>query len=124
VDEQFRIWRLTPSEREVAVLLRQLPYAHSERLVRVFTEFPNFPNGGLRHFWVSPPEFLEIKRDAQSFDAVEGWANFGANLAGASEPVRATAGNEAGHKHGRERHGAGHGAGGLRRRAKRRARSA
>jgi putative ABC transport system permease protein len=79
-----------------AVLLRQLPYAHSERLVRVFTEFPNFPNGGLRHFWVSPPEFLEIKRDAQSFDAVEGWANFGVNLAGASEPVRATAGNVTG----------------------------
>src|SRR5258707_10580026 len=75
-----------------AVLLRQLPYAHSDRLIRVFTEFPQFPNGGLRHFWVSPPEFLELKRDAQSFDAVEGWANFGANLAGASEPVRATAG--------------------------------
>ena len=34
-----------------AVLLRQLPYAHADRLVRVFTEFPNFPNGGLRHFW-------------------------------------------------------------------------
>ena len=36
-----------------AVLLRQLPYANADRLVRVFTEFPNFPNGGLRHFWVS-----------------------------------------------------------------------
>ena len=34
-----------------AVLLRPLPYAQSSRLVRVFTEFPNFPNGGLRHFW-------------------------------------------------------------------------
>ena len=75
-----------------AVLLRQLPYAHADRLERVFTEFPQFPNGGLRHFWVSPPEYLDIKRDAQSFEAVEGWANFGANLAGASEPVRATAG--------------------------------
>ena len=42
-----------------AVLLRQLPYANADRLVRVFTEFPNFPNGGLRHFWVSPPEFLD-----------------------------------------------------------------
>src|ERR1035441_2488385 len=46
-----------------AVLLRQLPYAHADRLVRVFTEFPNFPNGGLRHFWVSPPEFFDLKRD-------------------------------------------------------------
>ncbi len=75
-----------------AVLLRQLPYAHADRLVRVFTEFPNFPNGGLRHFWVSPPEYLDLKRDATGFQAVEGWANFGVNLAGASEPVRSTAG--------------------------------
>ena len=75
-----------------AVLLRQLPYAHAERLVRVFTEFPNFPNGGLRHFWVSPPEYLDLKRDSIGFQAVEGWANLGANLAGASEPVRSTAG--------------------------------
>src|SRR5260370_33278737 len=75
-----------------AVLLRQLPYAHSDRLIRVFTEFPNFPNGGLRHFWVSPPEFLELKRDATGFQAVEGWGNLGANLAGASEPGRSTAG--------------------------------
>jgi putative ABC transport system permease protein len=75
-----------------AVLLRQLPYAHSDRLIRVFTEFPLFPNGGLRHFWVSPPEYFEIKRDAQAFEAVEGWSNSGVNLAGASEPVRATSG--------------------------------
>ena len=73
-----------------AVLLRQLPYAHADRLVRVFTEFPNFPNGGLRHFWVSAPEFLDLRRDATSFAAIEGWANQGVNLAGASEPVRST----------------------------------
>ena len=46
-----------------AVLLRPLPYTQSGRLVRIFTEFPNFPNGGLRHFWVSPPEFLDLRRD-------------------------------------------------------------
>ncbi len=73
-----------------AVLLRPLPYAQSNRLVRVFTEFPNFPNGGLRHFWVSPPEYIDLKRDTSAFEALEGWANFGANLAGSSEPVRAT----------------------------------
>src|SRR5882757_2150288 len=73
-----------------AVLLRQLPYANADRLVRVFTEFPNFPNGGLRHFWVSPPEFIDLRRDVTSFAAVEGWAIQGANLAGASEPVRST----------------------------------
>src|SRR5215831_9670817 len=72
-----------------AVLLRQLPYAHSDRLVRVFTEFPTFPNP-LRHFWVSAPEFLDLRRDTRSFQAIEGWTNVGANLAGANEPIRAT----------------------------------
>ena len=74
-----------------AVLLRPLPYAHSTRLVRVFTEFPTFPNGGLRHFWMSPPEYFEVKRDTSSWAGFEGWVNFGVNLAGASDPVRAQA---------------------------------
>src|SRR5215471_11295777 len=73
-----------------AVLLRPLPYSESGRLVRVFTEFPTFPNGGLRHFWVSAPEFLDLKRDTRSFQTIEGWTNVGANLAGANEPIRAT----------------------------------
>src|SRR5215510_1395033 len=66
-----------------AVLLRPLPYARSSRLIRIFTEFPTFPNGGLRHFWVSPPEFVDLRRDAQSFEAIEGYTSVGANLAGA-----------------------------------------
>jgi putative ABC transport system permease protein len=74
-----------------AVLLRPLPYAQSGRLVRIFTEFPNFPNGGLRHFWVSAPEFLDLTRDTQSFSEIGGWVNQGVNLLGQSEPVRATA---------------------------------
>ncbi|MBZ5582129.1 MAG: ABC transporter permease [Acidobacteriia bacterium] len=74
-----------------AVVLRPLPYAHSDRLVRVFTEFPNFPNGGLRHFWVSPPEYFDLKRDTHSWDALGAWAINGVNLAGAHDPVRATA---------------------------------
>jgi predicted permease len=73
------------------VLLRALPYANSARLIRVFTEFPNFPNGGLRHFWVSPPELLDLQRDTTSWDALEAWANGGVNLSGSSEPVRAQA---------------------------------
>jgi predicted permease len=74
-----------------AVLLRPLPYAQSTRLVRIFTEFPNFPNGGLKHFWVSPPEFFDLKRDTTSFSQIGGWVNQAVNLAGASEPIRATA---------------------------------
>jgi predicted permease len=74
-----------------AVLLRPLPYAHAARLTRIFTEFPTFPNGGLRHFWVSAPEFLDLRRDTTSFEALEGWVNQGVNLAGEAEPIRATA---------------------------------
>src|ERR1700761_1743322 len=74
-----------------AVVLRPLPYVQSTRLTRVFTEFPTFANGGLRHFWLSPPEFLDLRREARSFEQLEGWVNGGVNLAGAAQPVRAQA---------------------------------
>src|SRR2546426_11530726 len=74
-----------------AVLLRPLPYAQSGRLIRIFTEFPTFPNGGLRHFWVSPPELLDLRRDTTSWESIEAWATRGVNLAGASEPIRVQA---------------------------------
>lgn len=74
-----------------AVLLRKLPYAHSERLVRVFTEFPNFPNGGLRHFWMSAAELLDLRRDAKSWDNMEAWQTVGVTLAGGNDAVRAMA---------------------------------
>ena len=78
-----------------AVLLRPLPYAHSDRLVRVFSEFPkevsSTSQGGFKHFWISPPEFFDIKHDTQSWDAFEGWVNSSANIAGQDEPIRITA---------------------------------
>ena len=40
---------------------------------------------------MSAPEYLDIKRDTKSWQAIEGWVNSGVNLAGESEPVRATA---------------------------------
>jgi predicted permease len=73
------------------VLLRPLPYARPEQLVRIYTEFPNFPNGGLRRFPFSQPEYLDLKRDAKLWEAIEGWTTSGVNLAGEHEPTRATA---------------------------------
>jgi putative ABC transport system permease protein len=75
-----------------AVLLRPLPYKHPEQLIRVYTEFPNFPHGGLRRFWASPPEFLDLRRDAHSWASLDAWTTGGANIAGDTEPVRITAG--------------------------------
>jgi predicted permease len=74
-----------------AVLLQPLPYVHPEQLVRVYTEFPTFPNGGLHRFWTSGPEYLELKRDAHSWATLDAWVAGGANLAGKTQPVRVNA---------------------------------
>jgi putative ABC transport system permease protein len=72
-----------------AVLFRPLPYKDPGQLVRVFTEFPGFPGGGLRKFWVSEPEFFELQR-AKSFQELGAWAIAGANLSGNQQPIRVT----------------------------------
>ncbi|HKS82764.1 MAG TPA: ABC transporter permease [Candidatus Acidoferrales bacterium] len=74
-----------------SVLLRPLPYKQPQQLVRIYTEFPTFPNGGLRKFWTSPPEFLDLRRDLKSWSSLEAWVNGGVNIAGLSQPARVTA---------------------------------
>jgi predicted permease len=74
-----------------AVLLQPLPYAHPDQLIRIYTEFPTFPNGGLHRFWTSGPEFLELRRDTHSWTSLDAWVTNGANLAGKTQPIRATA---------------------------------
>ena len=49
------------------VVFRPLAYHHPKRLVRLYTEFPTFPNGGLRRFAVSPPAFLEMREMLRKF---------------------------------------------------------
>jgi len=73
-----------------AVLLRPLPYSHPEQLVRVYTEFPTFPNGGLPRFWTSAPEFFDLRKDTHSWATLDAWGVVGANLGGKAEPVRLT----------------------------------
>lgn len=71
------------------VLFKPLPYRDSERLVRLYTEFPNFPNGGLRKFFVSAPEFRELQQQGRAWDQLEAWGTTGANLAGGgTDPIR------------------------------------
>jgi putative ABC transport system permease protein len=74
-----------------AVLLQPLPYSHPEQLIRVYTEFPTFPNGGLHRFWTSGPEFLDLRRDTHSWASLDAWVSGGVNLAGKTQPVRVTA---------------------------------
>ncbi len=71
-----------------AVLLRPLGYKDPARLVRLYTEFPTFPNGGLRRFPTSPPEYDELARELHSWETLDAWATGGVNLAGAADPIR------------------------------------
>jgi putative ABC transport system permease protein len=71
-----------------AVLLTPLPYQEPDRLVRVYTEFPTMD---LRKFWMSPPEFMDIRNEAQSWENIGAWSSGGVNVAASNgEPIRVT----------------------------------
>ena len=69
------------------VLLRPLPYREPQNLVRVYSEFPTMQ---LKKFWLSPPEFLDIQKEAKSWEAIGAWAPGGQNVGTGSEPLRVT----------------------------------
>jgi putative ABC transport system permease protein len=73
-----------------AVLVRPLPYKNPDRLARIYTEFPTFPNGGLPRFWVSGPEFLQLRRELRSWETIDAFQEGGFNITGSTQPVRVT----------------------------------
>src|SRR6266511_4033368 len=62
------------------VLLRPLPYKGPDRLVRVYSEFPTM---NLRKFWISAPEYLDIQKEAKSWESIGAWQAGGVNIAAA-----------------------------------------
>ena len=70
-----------------SVLLRPLPYRQPGQLVRVYSEFPTMK---LQKFWLSPPELLDIQREAKSWESIGAWAPGGQNVGTESEPLRVT----------------------------------
>jgi putative ABC transport system permease protein len=70
-----------------AVLLRPLPYREPTQLVRVYSEFPTMQ---LRKFWLSPPELLDIQKEAKSWESIGAWAAGGQNVGTNGEPLRVT----------------------------------
>jgi len=70
-----------------AVLLRPLGYERPERLALVYSQFPSL---GFDKFWISGPEFLELRRWAQSFEEVGAYVLSTENLSGGDEPQRAS----------------------------------
>jgi len=70
-----------------SVLLRPLPYRQPGQLVRVYSEFTTMK---LEKFWLSPPELLDIQRDAKSWESIGAWAPGGQNVGTESDPLRVT----------------------------------
>ena len=70
------------------VLLRPLPYPEPDRLVHIATQFEEM---GFDRFWVSPPEYLEFKELARSFESVGAYTTTAVNL-GTETPSRPDAG--------------------------------
>ena len=56
-----------------SVVLRPLPYHEPDRLIRIYTEFKG--NMGLNQFWVSAPEFDDLRRECRSCQSVAAWSN-------------------------------------------------
>jgi putative ABC transport system permease protein len=71
-----------------SVLLRPLPYREPTKLVRIYSEFPTMQ---LRKFWLSPPELLDIQKEAKSWESIGAWVAIGQNVGTNSEPLRVTA---------------------------------
>jgi putative ABC transport system permease protein len=70
-----------------AVLLRPLPYARADRRVRLYAAGNNGEPGNAK-FTFSGPELVALRREARSFEQVDGWIIGGANLTAGQEPVR------------------------------------
>src|ERR1044072_2095958 len=63
-----------------AVILRPLPYPEPARLVKIWPEKPRVSS--------SKADYLEIKRQARSFDDVAAYSNWGFTLTGTGEPAK------------------------------------
>jgi putative ABC transport system permease protein len=68
-----------------AALLQPLPYRQPAGLVAIYSQFPTL---GFDKFWISPPEFLELRRWATSFDEVGAYRTGRVNVSGGDEPQR------------------------------------
>jgi putative ABC transport system permease protein len=68
-----------------SVILRPLGYPQPEQLVYISTQFPTL---GFDQFWVSPPEFFELRERTQSFSSIGAYSSGQANLTASDRPRR------------------------------------
>jgi putative ABC transport system permease protein len=69
-----------------SVVLQPLPYEQPEQLARVYTEF--LGRLKLERFWVSPPEYDDLRKACRSCTSVAAWQPGNASLSGGDRPVR------------------------------------
>ncbi|HSJ08450.1 MAG TPA: ABC transporter permease [Longimicrobiales bacterium] len=69
------------------VILRPLPYEQPERLVRVASQFPTLD---FDKFWISPPEFFELKERVRSFESMGAYRTSTTSVGGDEAPLRVT----------------------------------
>src|SRR3954467_14216365 len=60
-----------------AVILRPLGYPRPDRLMYISSQFPQM---GFDQFWVSPPEYFELKERAKSFSSIGAFSAGNVNL--------------------------------------------
>jgi predicted permease len=69
-----------------SVILRPLGYPAPEQLMYLTTQFPGL---GFAEFWVSAPEYMELREINQSFSAVGAYTTGEVNLTAGDRPLRA-----------------------------------
>ena len=69
-----------------AVLLRPMPYPHSDRLVEVFHMPPPRSFPGITRFDVSPANYLDWRAMSKSFDGMAAYTSHQATLTGLDRP--------------------------------------
>ena len=72
------------------VILKPLGYPRPEQLVMITSQFPGL---GFDKFWVSPPEFFELRERARSFSEIGGYRANAVNLSEGDTPERVNAMN-------------------------------
>ena len=70
------------------VLVRPLPYLHSERLVRMWEARP-----GYLQMELSPPNYLDWKAVATSFEVMAAYAPWSTSMVGQGEPIQVEGAN-------------------------------
>jgi predicted permease len=72
-----------------SVVIKPLPYKDPDQLVRVYTEF--LGQMQLKRFWISPPEYNDLRTQCKSCASVAAIGRGTASLSGGDRPVRVDA---------------------------------